>query len=69
MRSEQYQPQLSDRENRDVWIKSGAKDARARAAEKAREVLDRAAEPVLSKGIREKIKNEMAGLRADILGL
>jgi trimethylamine--corrinoid protein Co-methyltransferase len=69
MRSEQYQPQLSDRENRDMWIKSGAKDVRARAADKAREVLDGAAEPVLSKGIREKIKNEMTGLRADVLGL
>jgi len=69
MRSEQYQPHLSDRENRDVWIKSGAKDARDRAADKAREVLDGAAEPVLSQGIREKVKNEMTGLRADILGL
>jgi trimethylamine--corrinoid protein Co-methyltransferase len=69
MRSEQYQPQLSDRENRDVWMKSGAKDACARAAHKAREVLDGAGEPVLSQGIREKIKNEMTGLRAGILGL
>jgi len=69
MRSEQYQPQLSDRENRDVWINSGAKDARARAANKARDVLEGAAEPVLSQGIREKIRNEMTGLRADVLGL
>jgi trimethylamine--corrinoid protein Co-methyltransferase len=69
MRSEQYQPQLSDRENRDLWRKSSSKDARARAAHKAREVLDEAAEPVLSRGIREKIKNEMTGLRAGILGL
>ena len=69
MRSEQYQPQLSDRENRDVWMKSSAKDARARAADKAREILDGESGPVLSQGIREKIRNEMTGLRADVLGL
>jgi trimethylamine--corrinoid protein Co-methyltransferase len=69
MRSEQYQPRLSDRENRDRWRMSGAKDARARAADKAREVLDGAAEPVLSQGIREKIKNEIPGLRPLVLGL
>jgi len=69
MRSEQYQPQLSDRENRDRWRMSSAKDARARAADKAREVLDGAMQPVLAEGIREKIKNEIPGLRPLVLGL
>jgi len=69
MRSEQYIPQLSDRENRDQWEMSNGKDARARAAEKAREVLDGPAESVLSQGIREKIKNDIPGLRDLILAL
>jgi trimethylamine--corrinoid protein Co-methyltransferase len=68
MRSEQYIPQLSDRENRDRWTMS-AKDTRARAADKAREVLDGAAEPVVSRGTREQLKNEIPGLRDLILGL
>jgi len=69
MRSEQYEPQLSDRENRDQWEMNSAKDARARATEKARGILDGVAEPVLSPEIREKIKNEIPGLRSLVLGL
>ena len=68
MRSEQYIPQLSDRENRDQWAMSG-KDARARAADKAREGLDGATEPVLSQGVRENLKKRIPGLRDLILGL
>jgi len=69
MRSEQFQPQLSDRENRDRWRMNDAKDTRARAADKAREVLAGAAEPALSQGIREKIKNQIQGVRPFVLGL
>jgi trimethylamine--corrinoid protein Co-methyltransferase len=69
MRSEQYQPQHSDRESRDQWMMKGAKDARARAADKAREVLDGAAEPVLSQVIRANMKREIPGLRPLVLGL
>jgi trimethylamine--corrinoid protein Co-methyltransferase len=69
MRSEQYQPQLSDRENRDRWRMNSGRDARARAADKAREVLDGPTRPVLSQEIREKIKSEIPGLRSPILGL
>jgi len=69
MRSEQYIPRLSDRENRDQWNMSSSKDTDARAADKAREVLDGVAEPVLSLEIREKIKNEIPGLRSLVLGL
>ncbi|UCH06874.1 MAG: trimethylamine methyltransferase family protein, partial [Deltaproteobacteria bacterium] len=68
MRSEQFQPQLSDRQHRDRWRMQSAKDARARAADKAREVLDGATQPVLAQGIREKIKSEIPGLRPVVLG-
>jgi trimethylamine--corrinoid protein Co-methyltransferase len=40
MRSEQYHPQLSNRDNREKWEQTGAKDAKARAADKVRQVLE-----------------------------
>jgi trimethylamine--corrinoid protein Co-methyltransferase len=67
MRSEQYQPQLSDRENRDKWKIGGEKDASARATEKAREILDGANGSVLPKEIRKRLKEEIPGLRPLVL--
>ena len=67
MRSEQYQPQLSDREDRDKWKIDGAKDASARATEKAREILDGANGSVLPKEIRKRLKEEIPGLRPLVL--
>ena len=69
MRSEQYIPQLSDRENRDQWKMNRGKNAHARAADKAWEVLNGPAESVLSQEIREKIKKDIPGLRDLILAL
>jgi trimethylamine--corrinoid protein Co-methyltransferase len=68
MRSEQYQPQLSSRENRDRWKSIGAKDASARATDKVREILDGPAQPVLPSQIRERIKKEILALRPVVMG-
>ena len=67
MRSEQYRPQLSNRENRDQWKIDGGKDASARATEKAREILDGANGSVLPKEIRKRLKEEIPGLMPLVL--
>ena len=67
MRSEQYQPQLSDRENRDKWLIGGGRGASARATEKARAILDGANGSVLPKETRKRLKKEIPGLRPVVL--
>jgi trimethylamine--corrinoid protein Co-methyltransferase len=63
MRKEQFRPTLSDRETRPAWEAAGAKDARARAADTARGILE--AEPVsrIDADIRKQIVAEIPGLR------
>jgi trimethylamine--corrinoid protein Co-methyltransferase len=63
MRTEQFTPTISDRENRDVWQAAGAKDTRRRATEKALSVLN--AEPVslIDAEVRKRIISEIPGLR------
>jgi trimethylamine--corrinoid protein Co-methyltransferase len=39
MRQEYFRPSLADRQNREVWEKSGSLDGRVRARIKAREIL------------------------------
>jgi trimethylamine---corrinoid protein Co-methyltransferase len=63
MRTEQFMPTLSDRENRDVWQAAGAKDARRRATEKSRAVLDAAPVSVIDAEVRRRIIAEIPGLR------
>lgn len=67
MRHEQFMPTLSDRENRHVWQASGGKDARRRAAEIARAVLN--AEPVsmIDGDVRRRIMSEIPGIRAFLM--
>ena len=62
MRNEQFMPRLSDRENREVWQYSGGKDARQRASEIARRILD--SEPVshINDDVRRRIINEIPGI-------
>ena len=62
MRNEQFMPRLSDRENREVWQTSGGKDARQRATEIARRILD--SEPVsyINDDVRRRIINEIPGI-------
>ncbi len=68
MRSELYEPELSDRENREVWEQDGSKDAWARATEKARSVLDAPDKPVLAPEIVERIKSEIPGIHPSLFG-
>lgn len=67
MRSEHYHCQLSDRENREKWEAAGAKDARARATDKVREILDGPAQSVLAPEIRQRIKKEIPGLEPVVM--
>jgi len=67
MRAEQYRPQLSDRDDRSAWEARGAKDARARATDKVREILGGPAEPVIPEEIRGRLMEEIPGLRASVM--
>ena len=67
MRSEQYHPQLSNRDNREKWEQTGAKDAKARAADKVRQVLEQPEQPVLSPEIRAQINQEIPGLQPGVM--
>lgn len=64
MRSEQYLPQLSNREDRDKWKNAGAKDSTARATEKVLEILSTSTQPAISPDIRKQIEREIPGLRS-----
>ncbi|OEU47941.1 MAG: trimethylamine methyltransferase [Desulfobacterales bacterium C00003060] len=67
MRSEQYVPQLSDREERTKWKAAGANDAEARASQKVKEILNEPRKPVIPSNIRERIKREIPGLRSFVM--
>ncbi len=63
MRAEQYMPTLSDRENRDVWLAAGARDARQRATERVRAILDAEPKSMIDADVRRRIVSEIPGLR------
>jgi trimethylamine--corrinoid protein Co-methyltransferase len=67
MRSEQYFPQLSDREARSKWQAQGEKDVKARATEKVCEILDSSPRSFIPPEIREQLLQEIPGLRSAIL--
>ncbi|MDQ7782407.1 MAG: trimethylamine methyltransferase family protein [Desulfomonilaceae bacterium] len=67
MRTELYRPQFSDRENRDQWNEAGRKDARTRATETVRGILDEPAEPMLSAEVRARIRESIPGIEDFIL--
>ena len=67
MRSEQYHPQLSNRDDREKWEKTGSKDTKARAADKVREVLEQPEQPVLPPEIRVQINQEIPGLQPGVM--
>ena len=67
MRSEQFHPQLSDRDNRDRWESGGAKDTNTRATEKVHDILNGSAQSVLPQEIRERLKSEIPGLRSFLM--
>jgi trimethylamine--corrinoid protein Co-methyltransferase len=67
MRSEQYTPQLSDRDDRSKWEATGARDARVRASEKVQAMLAKPMESVIPAEVRERLKAEIPGLRGFLL--
>jgi len=67
MRTELYQPQLSDRNNRQDWEREGAKSAQARATEIVEKILAKPETPVLSSEIRTEIRKEIPGLQDGII--
>jgi trimethylamine--corrinoid protein Co-methyltransferase len=67
MRTEQYAPQLSDRDTRDRWLAAGANDTRQRTTEFVRGVLDRQPENVLPAETRQWIKREIPAVRPFIM--
>jgi trimethylamine--corrinoid protein Co-methyltransferase len=67
MRTEQFHPKLSDRSNRDKWESGGAHDTNTRATRKAREILDSPPQSVLPSEIRQRLKNEIPGLRSFLM--
>ena len=69
MRKEQFNPRISDRENRTAWEEAGSQDARARADRRAKEILGRTPEPVLESGLRSVLLKEITGLKAEIMDL
>jgi trimethylamine---corrinoid protein Co-methyltransferase len=67
MRSEQYAPQLSDRNTRDQWLARGGQDTRQRAAARVTEVLEARPENVLTEEVRDWIKREIPAIRPFIM--
>lgn len=67
MRSEQYMPTLSDRENRDIWYASGAKDTRRRATEKVLRILDAAPDSCIDADVRRRIIEKIPGIRPMVM--
>lgn len=58
MRSEYYQPNISDRQRRGKWEKEGGLDARDRAREKVRKILQDHKPAYLESGIEKQILNK-----------
>jgi trimethylamine--corrinoid protein Co-methyltransferase len=67
MRSEQYVPQLSDREQRAKWQAAGANDANARACEKVKEILNKPRQSAIPSEARKRIRKEIPGLRSFVM--
>jgi trimethylamine--corrinoid protein Co-methyltransferase len=67
MRTEQFRPKLSDRDNRDRWQRNGGQDSNARATKKVHEILDGPPQSVLSEEIRQRLKSEIPGLRSFLM--
>jgi trimethylamine--corrinoid protein Co-methyltransferase len=64
MRSELYQPLHSDRQDRESWSHAGGKDARQRATDKARQILEEARRSCIPAEARDRIKDEIPGLKS-----
>jgi trimethylamine--corrinoid protein Co-methyltransferase len=67
MRTEQYFTHFSDRENRAVWEKQGKREARQRATEIVKGILNQPLNPRIPEDLRARIKTDIPGLRSFIM--
>ena len=67
MRSEQYTPQLSNRDNRDKWLADGAADAGVRAGKKVKQILSEPLKSYLPEKTRKLLLKEIPGIQAFIM--
>jgi trimethylamine--corrinoid protein Co-methyltransferase len=67
MRTEQFKPQLSNRDTREQWQAAGSKDAWQRATAFATDLLDSEPENVLPEEIRTWIKKNIPAVRPFIM--
>lgn len=67
MRTEQFKPQLSNRDTRDQWQAAGGRDAWQRAAEYATEVINTELENVLPEETRSWIKDNIPAIQSFIM--
>ncbi len=67
MRTEQYRPGLSDRDDRETWVTGGAKDTSVRATEIANRILDEARKSYIPEDIRNRLVAEIPGLQSFIM--
>jgi trimethylamine--corrinoid protein Co-methyltransferase len=67
MRSEQYVPQLSDREQRAQWQAAGANDAKARACETVKKILNGPKQSAIASEARKRIGRQIPGLRSFVM--
>jgi trimethylamine--corrinoid protein Co-methyltransferase len=67
MRTKQYIPCLSDREERAKWQAAGAINATDRATKTVNQILNSPRQPVVPPDIRKRIKAEIPGLRSFVM--
>lgn len=67
MRTEQFQPRLSNRDTREQWQAAGAEDAWQRATRFAEDVLASEPENILSEDVRMWIKEEIPAVQPFIM--
>lgn len=67
MRTEQYAPQLSDRNNRDQWLDDGGHDAWYRASNYAMEILEKKPENILPEETRSWIRENIPAIQSFIM--
>jgi len=67
MRSEQYVPCLSDREERSKWQAAGSINATERATKIVNEILNSPMQPAVMSDLSKRIKTEIPGLRSFVM--
>jgi trimethylamine--corrinoid protein Co-methyltransferase len=69
MRTEQYTPQLSDRDTRDQWLDDGSKDTWQKSTEKVNEILNSPVKIILEQKTRAAIADQVPAVKKFILDM